>query len=100
MRWKIDECSDANSWRTLREDDGTENGNLETCIATVYGGEIEQKLIESAPLLKEQVRLLRKVLEKVKTFEVSGNDNVCAWVALTAIENLAAAALEATKEGN
>ena len=58
MRWKIDECPDAEGNWTLREDDGTEHGNTETCIATVYGGEQEQNLIESAPLLAERVRIL------------------------------------------
>lgn len=69
MRWKIDECPDANGGCTLREDDGTEHGDLETCIATVYGGEREQRLIESAPLYAEQVRILREVLI----------DNLQAW---------------------
>lgn len=66
MRWKIDECPDAEGNWTLREDDGTEHGNTETCIATVYGGEQEQNLIESAPLLAEQVRILRGALEKLR----------------------------------
>lgn len=69
MRWKIDECPDAEGNWTLREDDGTEHGNTETCIATVYGGEQEQNLIESAPLLAERVRILREALE----------DNLQAW---------------------
>ena len=66
MHWKIDECPDANGNWTLREADGTEHGNTETCIATVYGGIMEQELIEAAPLLKEQVKLLREALEEGK----------------------------------
>ena len=66
MHWKIDECPDANGNWTLREADGTEHGNTETCIATVYGGILEQELIEAAPLLKEQVKLLREALEEGK----------------------------------
>ena len=65
MRWKIDECPDAEGNWTLREDDGTEHGNTETCIATVYGGEQEQNLIESAPLLAEQARILREAAQRV-----------------------------------
>lgn len=73
MHWKIDECPDANGNWTLREADGTEHGNTETCIATVYGGILEQELIETAPRLKEerdslqeQVKLLREALEEGK----------------------------------
>ena len=72
MHWKIDECPDANGNWTLREADGTEHGNTETCIATVYGGILEQELIETAPRLKEecdrlqeQVKLLREAAAKV-----------------------------------
>ena len=66
MRWKIDECQDANGNWTLREADGTEHGDTETCIATVYGGVMEQELIEAAPRLAEQVKLLREALEEGK----------------------------------
>ena len=66
MRWKIDECPDANGNWTLREADGTEHGDTETCIATVYGGVMEQELIEAAPRLAEQVKLLREALEEGK----------------------------------
>ena len=65
MRWKIDECPDAEGNWTLREDDGTGHGNTETCIATVYGGVQEQNLIESAPLLAEQTRILREAAQRV-----------------------------------
>ncbi len=66
MRWKIDECPDANGNWTLREADGTEHGNTETCIATVYGGIMEQELIEAAPRLAEQVKLLREALTSIR----------------------------------
>lgn len=82
MRWKIDECPDANGYWTLREDDGTEHGDTETCIATIYGGEIEQGLIESAPRLAEQVRIMREALDEIQRMSgVRGrwlDDNGCA----------------------
>ena len=104
MRWKIDECPDAEGNWTLREDDGTEHGNTETCIATVYGGEQEQNLIESAPLLAEQVRILREALERVNSECDSTpheDPHLChAYDSVTAETVVAVrAALEATKEG-
>ena len=100
MRWKIDECPDAYGNWTLREDDGTEHGNTETCIATVYGGIWEQELIEAAPRLKEEcdrlserVRILREALSGVLDSSEDGGDmNDIDWSGIRA-------ALEATKEG-
>lgn len=92
MRWKIDECPDANGNWTLREADGTKHGNTETCIATVYGGIMEQELIEAAPLLKEQVKLLRETLLGVlESSEDGGGMNDIDWGGIRAT-------LEATKE--
>lgn len=56
------------------------------------------ELLASAPLLQEQVRILRKALERFADFPVDGNENECAWRALDEIEREAKAALEATKE--
>ena len=92
MRWKIDECPDAEGNWTLREDDGTEHGNTETCIATVYGGEQEQNLIESAPLLAEQARILREAAQRVI-------DNWDSGDLADSVRELSLI-LEATKEGS
>ena len=106
MRWKIDECPDANGDWTLREDDGTEHGNTETCIATIYGGTMEQDLIESAPRLKEEcdrlrerVRILREALEEVRTQMKEHPEVQRGNSTIHFCYHKAGAALEATKEG-
>ena len=110
MRWKIGECPDANGNWTLREADGTEHGDTETCIATVYGGILEQELIETAPRLKEecdrlqeQVAALQNERDVLKSLLA---DNLTAWDGEedsvkeehAALIEETRAALEATKE--
>ena len=97
MRWKIDECPDANGNWTLREADGTEHGNTETCIATVYGGIMEQELIEAAQLLKEQVKLLQEALVDNLQAREGEEESVREEHAELIVETRAI--LEATKEG-
>ena len=99
MRWKIDECQDANGNWTLREADGTEHGDTETCIATVYGGVMEQELIEAAPRLAEQVKLLREALEEGKQLLATHPEVGIGNSKVHFCYHKFRAALEATKEG-
>ena len=99
MRWKIDESPDANGNWTLREADGTKHGNTETCIATVYGGIMEQELIEAAPRLKEQVKLLREALEEGKQLLATHPEVGIGNSKVHFCYHKFRAALEATKEG-
>ena len=99
MRWKIDECPDANGSWTLREADGTEHGNTETCIATVYGGIMEQELIEAAPRLAKQVKLLREALEEGKQLLATHPEVGIGNSKVHFCYHKFRAALEATKEG-
>ena len=46
--WVVDECPDASGNLTIREDDGTPNGDTETCIATAYES-ANARLIAAAP---------------------------------------------------
>ena len=99
MRWKIDECPDANGNWTLREADGTEHGDTETCIATVYGGVMEQELIEAAPRLAERVKLLREALEEGKQLLATHPEVGIGNSKVHFCYHKFRAALEATKEG-
>ena len=53
--WVADESEDADGFLTIRRSDGTPNGDLETCIASVYGDE-DAALIAAAPELLEALR--------------------------------------------
>jgi hypothetical protein len=43
----VDECPDALGHHTIREADGTANGNTDTCIATVYDEEAAQIIVRA-----------------------------------------------------
>ena len=90
----------AKAWTVSRTANGInvidENG-LPVCTRV---GLDDAKLIASAPLLQERVRILREALALFADFPVDGNENECAWKALDEIEREAKAALEATKEGS
>ena len=44
---KVDECPDENGNWTIRTADGTENGDTDTCLATVYDLRFAEQIVSA-----------------------------------------------------